>query len=92
LLRRLPASVPAARARLGMRRFLLFFVIALGALYTTNMVTQILIHFISQLKGAPVINPMEPLLTSGAILPGSDCRKFSGAFSINFDVYAFIIP
>jgi membrane protease YdiL (CAAX protease family) len=70
MLRRLPAAPAPSRARLGGKRFLFFLLIALGALYSTNMLSQILIVLVSRVKGGPIVNPVEYLIGADMLLPG----------------------
>ena len=61
LLRRTPAPpVPRGRS-LGPGRLLQVYLIALGGLYLSNLVTLGITRLIGQLRGSPVVNPVESI-------------------------------
>ena len=58
IIRKMPDAPKPSRRKISVGRFLLLLIFSVGAMYFCNMISNILLSFISFLKGSAVLNPL----------------------------------
>ncbi len=68
IIRKMPDAPEPSRRKISIGRFFLLLIFSVGAMYFCNMISNVLVSFISFLKGSAVLNPLQAGVENGGFV------------------------